>query len=122
MKFTTAYYFMLLYATVMIHPLIPIVSDAWGHAFNEVAHISTVHAKDGTHHLEISLAKSSSGNNTKNANKTEDDVSEHILIKCESNIPGCVLLTIFPLVDKTKILSIFLLLHTPPPKFSCCFI
>lgn len=77
----------------MIHPLIPIVSDACSHIFNKVAHISTVHTNDGTHHLEINWAKSVSCNNTKNTTKTEDDASKHIFIKYESNISACVLLT-----------------------------
>jgi hypothetical protein len=46
----------------MLRPLIPLVKDAWDHAFSETIHIATVHAKYGANHLEKELAAGETGN------------------------------------------------------------
>jgi len=65
MRFSIAYYLLLLYTLVMLKPLLPLVCDAWGHAFAEARHIASVHAKYGEHHLEKQLA-AEQDNSTKN--------------------------------------------------------
>ncbi len=121
MKSTVAYYLMLLYLTVMIHPLLPIVADVWCHAFSEINHLATVHAKYGTHHLEISLSKSADENNGKNNNtgKIENFAAEHFLQSPDKIIPKYPVANVFPLLIQSDLFFIFLLKHTPPPKFYC---
>ncbi len=53
---------MLIYITVMIKPLIPFIQDEWDHQFNEIEHISVVHANYRSHHLKIELADTDSDN------------------------------------------------------------
>ena len=82
MKYTTAYYFLLLYVIITFKSIIPFIIDTWGHTFNEIEHISVVHAKYGSHHLQHEVADSASGNEQhKNHNtcNTEDPVYFHIL-------------------------------------------
>ncbi len=66
----------------MFKPLIPIITDAWEHEFNETEHLSLVHEKYGSHHLEKELANSSHDDDRdKNPNtlKSEDQVPFHVL-------------------------------------------
>lgn len=43
------------------------ISDAYNHAFSESIHLSTIHAKYGSNHLESTLAKAGADNdNNKN--------------------------------------------------------
>ena len=121
MKSTIAYYLLLLYLTVMIHPILPIVCDAWSHAFSEINHLAIVHAKYGSHHVEMALAKSIDNNNSKNKNSNKINLSDtdHILIWTENRYSGHQLINSFPLFDKNNLPAIFLLKHTPPPKFTC---
>ncbi len=57
MKATIAYYMLILYATVMFKPLIPIVQDFLSHTFSEAIHIATVHAIYGSNHLQKELSQ-----------------------------------------------------------------
>ncbi len=120
MRFTIAYYILLLYLTVMFQPLIPIAYDAWSHAFAEAYHISTVHAKYGSHHLEVSMAKANENDNSKNQNsvKAEDQAPVHVS-QNEYNYKFCLtpLAIQFSSIQQSKLLSVFILKHTPPPKF-----
>ena len=113
---------MLLYITVMFKPLIPIFNDFWSHEFDEIEHISTVHAKYGSHHLQKEVADTNADNNQKGTNslKAEDQVSFHETVK-----PYKLDFTI-SLPDKEffhfevlKLISIFIHKEGPPPKFSC---
>lgn len=122
MKSPSAYYLLLLYLTLMLKPLIPIISDAWSHEFKEIEHISSVHLKYGSHHLQNELADTSSDNNEgKNQNtlKVENEVSFHIspllfnfdFAISSSNIKyRCFRLNKLPFV--------FISNQGPPPKFS----
>ncbi len=65
---------MLLYITVMFKPLIPITSDAWDHQFNEIEHISIVHAKYGSHHLQKEVADTEKDNHQKDQNNSKSEV------------------------------------------------
>ena len=82
MKFPIAYYLLLLYLTVILRPLLPLASDAWGHTFNEAIHIATVHAKYGANHLQSVLADNAAQNNsngkTQNTIKFGEDVPVHL--------------------------------------------
>ncbi|HRI21944.1 MAG TPA: hypothetical protein PLA68_13375 [Panacibacter sp.] len=81
MKFTIAYYLMLLYITVIFKPLIPFISDAASHFFDDAIHIATVHAIYGDNHIEKELAASGSAeDNNKNQGtlKVQEPVPVHI--------------------------------------------
>ena len=119
MKSTIAYYLMLLYLTVMVHPLLQIVCDAWCHTFYEINHLATVHAKYGTHHLEISVSKSVNDKNDTNSAKIENFAAEHTLPQTTIKNPQHIIARSFPLLIQSDLFSIFLLNHTPPPKFYC---
>ena len=110
---------MLLYVTVVVHPLVPIICDAWCHSFSEINHLATVHAKYGTHHLEISLSKTGDKNEDKNLSKTSYSDSEHILIKSDKNSSTHKDCTHYLPLVRPKTLPIFLGITTPPPKFYC---
>lgn len=79
MKFATAYYLVLIYATVILKPIIPVVQDALVHCFAEAYHIATVHAIKGNNHLEKELAGSGAdadSNKTQKADKAEQAIHE----------------------------------------------
>lgn len=80
MRFPTAYYLMLLYITVMLKPLIPYISDAVSHTFEDAMHIATVHSVYGDNHVEIEMATSSSDENNKNQNtsKGQEPIPVHV--------------------------------------------
>ncbi|MEP6846520.1 MAG: hypothetical protein ABI861_10970 [Panacibacter sp.] len=122
MRFSTAYYLFLLYLTVVLQPLVPIICDAVAHTFEDAVHVATVHAKYGDNHREVELANTSSDN---------DNNKNHNAVKADEQIPvhfgedeytfdytmNNILTKYFPanLFD----LSIgFIAKHSPPPKFS----
>ena len=81
MKSDIAYYLLLLYITVIVHPLLPIVHDGWEHEFNETEHLSHVRSYNGIDHLEKELKNTNSeGATNKNQNslRAEDQVSFHV--------------------------------------------
>lgn len=112
---------MLLYITVMFKPLIPIISDAYSHTFNEMAHIATVHAKYGSNHLAAELADTGRDDKSKNQNTTKslNEVPVHVLVNnCSSvsllnniNINYCYLIL-------HNISKVYIFCQCPPPKFS----
>ncbi len=112
---------MLLYVTVIVKPLIPIISDLWYHEFNEVEHISLVHAKYGSHHLQKEVADTDSDNNQKGQTnlKSEDQVPFHISgsVYCSSHDKAVAdkQFLEFILVDISKVP---ISKQGPPPKFS----
>ena len=75
MKSPIAYYLMLLYVTAMLKPLLPIADDWWSHEFNEIEHISLIHAKYRNHHLQKEVADTTSDSENRkdqNASNQED--------------------------------------------------
>lgn len=121
MRFTIAYYLLLLYLTVMLKPLVPLIQDAISHSFNYAEHIASVHEKYGNNHLQKDVSDKNSGENTgKTANSIspENPVPVHI---SANEYAACL---IFSLISTEKILfipaclqSVFLLKNIPPPKF-----
>ena len=84
MKFSTAYYFLLLYVTIICKPLIPYISDAASHFFDDAIHVATVHTIYGDNHVEIELAATGSADeNNKNQStlKVQEPVSVHISVE-----------------------------------------
>jgi len=121
MRFTTAYYLLLLYSLVMFRPLMPLVSDLLSHVFAEAIHIATVHAKYGSHHLEKEIEKAT-GDNSKNHNAvlSQENLTVHISSKeyCYCFYP-CRQNKNYPVLKIHDIEDIFIHKQAPPPKFSC---
>ncbi len=106
----------------MVKPLVPFIQDEWEHQFNEIEHVSIVHAKYGSHHLEKELASSASENNKgkdQNTSKTEDSIPFHVLIQvCKYDLT----------VDKSakqyfsfilnKLPFVYIFSQGQPPEFS----
>jgi hypothetical protein len=112
---------MLLYLTVMLKPLLPVMADIFDHEFNEIDHLATIHLKYGRQHVQKELEKNSSSNEQKNSNtlKAKDVVSFHILtvafVTC-NNVTG--INNKFSLQGNLKLLSVSLSREGPPPKFT----
>lgn len=81
MKFTIAYYLFLIYATVILKPLIPVAEDTVMHFFGEAYHIATVHAAEGKDHVEKEMAdsgKDDAFSKTQKIDKAEQSLHETI--------------------------------------------
>jgi hypothetical protein len=113
---------MLLYLTVMVKPLIPIVSDWWQHEFNEMEHISHIHGVYGSHHLQHEIADTSSDNehcDDKNTLKSEDQVAFHVLAnKYKTDYNSTLSGNQFHLLKFLNLPSVFISKKGPPPKFT----
>jgi len=118
LKFTIAYYLLLLYVTIILKPLLPILSDVYSHTFAEVIHITTVHAKYGSN-VAYYLAKAFSYYNIKHQTtpKSDDpfpfhvfaDYSDMNLIIKKDTASYC-------LFKQYTLPSVCILKHTPPPR------
>lgn len=86
MKFPIAYYLLLLYLTVILKPLMPLIGDAWEHTFAESIHIATVHAKYGANHLEKTIAEAGPDNTSRHQTslKSVEVVPLHITEESQS--------------------------------------
>ena len=113
---------MLLYITVMLKPLIPIVSDWYSHEFNEIEHLTKVHAVYGSHHLQKELFETGSENSktkTPNSLGAEDQVSFHISPEQNKSTPAVREVTIqFATFKRNTFPSVLISRQGPPPKFS----
>ena len=122
MKFTIAYYLLLLYVSVMLKPVIPIISDALSHTFSAAEHIATVHKKYGNNHLQKSMQDSGSENDTdknQNTTKSQEPIPVHVSAKEYSNyFLNCIILNHHQSKTSNNLSRIFLLKDIPPPKFS----
>lgn len=105
----------------MFKPLIPILSDLWDHEFNEIEHISIVHAKYGSHHLQKEVADSDADSNQKGQTslKSDDQVPFHISISkyccCYNNAVADKQFSQFKLLNFP---AVCISKQGPPPKFS----
>ncbi|MEO7529881.1 MAG: hypothetical protein ABIS69_00675 [Sediminibacterium sp.] len=119
MRSPAAYYLMLLYLSVMFKPLIPIISDVWEHEFNEVAHLSLVHEKYGSHHLEKELADNGHNDHAKDSNtlKSEDQVPFHFFTdEYKNTFFSDAFDKHFSLLSCSKLPVISIAREGPPPK------
>ncbi len=120
MKVTAAYYLMLLYITVMLKPLLPLVSDAISHTFAEAIHIATVHAIYGSNHLqkELSDTAEANTNNKHQNNNSEDQVPVHVSGKeCLYDFPFNTKDEYYSYLKLQYLNSGYVLKNFPPPKF-----
>lgn len=81
MKFTIAYYLLLIYMSALFRPAFPLVSDAMAHTFCEAVHISSVHMVYGSQHMqkEVAAENDDSKKSDRNAVKTADFFAVHLL-------------------------------------------
>lgn len=121
MKFAVAYYLLLIYATVILKPIIPLAEDSLSHCFAEAYHVATVHAIYGNNHVDVALAddaKDDTNNKNQTTSKTGEQDTVHISIKEQT--PAFVV-KIQPekifVYTSDKPCTIFLLKNVPPPKF-----
>ena len=119
MKSPVAYYLVLIYVTVILHPVLPILSDVWSHAFSETYHLSTVHKLYGSHHLDIDLSKDGShSGNKKESLKYNESISLHMSNLEEDNI-NLLCKTLQHITVKSILFTLPLPTDKRPPKFSC---
>lgn len=120
MKSPSAYYLLLLYTTLMIQPLIPIIMDEWSHQFNEMEHITRVHMRYGSNHLEKEIFETENDNKNKEsgASKSENQLPFHLFYGKKILNLSLEFVTIHYnkfLLQKLPVL--FLPVNLPPPKF-----
>ena len=122
MRFPIAYYLMLLYLTVMFKPLVPLISDAISHTFEDAIHIATVHAVYGDNHVEIELAGTGSDNDAsknQNTTKAQDPIPVHV---SEETAAYDFTLTeadkYYPSLLLYNLMGIFISKDAPPPRFA----
>ena len=120
MRFATAYYLMLIYIAVMFKPLIPVLNDAYAHAFAQAIHEATVHARYGDNHLQKDLAAGADAENSKNqkACNPEDQYPVHVTTNTSDNQLHVERISSnYVLYRSSLIPPVFLSTIAPPPKF-----
>ncbi len=122
LKSHTAYYLMLLYITIMLKPLIPLIADVWEHDFNEIEHLLLVHGDYGNHHLQKEIADSTSNDDHhKNTDilRSEDKVQLHVLVDSfNPDFNTSITETNFALLRSCILPSVVISQEGPPPKFA----
>lgn len=81
MKSPVAYYLMLLYLSVLAKPIVPIINDWYSHEFDQIEHLSCIHALYGSHHLQKELTTSGSDDQNKNQSplRSHEETTFYIL-------------------------------------------
>ena len=122
MKFTTAYYLMLLYSSVMLSPVIPLIKDVVSHSFAEAYHMSVIHARFGAHHAEDEMANSGAENDAgknQTTTKSEQQVPVHLVpLAYTINITSTLIKVTNPNFKTYNLPSVFISRFIPPPRFS----
>ncbi len=118
MKFAVAYYLILIYSTVILKPLIPVGEDAVMHCFAEAYHIATVHAIEGSDHVEKEMAASGANDDASKNQKTDkDEQTIHETAVCYIFIPlnSCTSINGYPFIEES-ISNIYIDFINPPPR------
>ncbi len=104
----------------MFKPLILVISDAWSHQFNEIEHISTVHAKYGSNHLQQEVADNTAENNKNQKTLSpEDQVPYHFFSNMYNlNFKPDVIAKHHLYFKFKKTLPVFISKYALPPKYS----
>lgn len=121
MRFTAAYYLFLLYLTIMLKPLLPVVNDSIAHFFAEAKHIAVVHAKYGVHHASVEMASNAADDNSKkqSGTKAEEAFPVHVAINgLVYHIAQYFNLTQYFSAFKYPLAANFLAGNYPPPKLA----
>ena len=118
MKFAAAYYLLLIYATVIAKPIIPVAEDMLLHYFAETHHITTVHAAEGKDHVDKEMAASGKddvASKNQKADKAEESIHEiaiDITFNC-LNPHASINRTVF---TKKLLSTIYIDFISPPPR------
>jgi hypothetical protein len=118
MKFAIAYYLLLIYATVILKPLIPVAEDAIMHCFAEAYHIATVHAIEGKDHVEKEMAASGANDDSsknQKADKAEQTIHETAIVYTLIPLHPCPLIPGYALL-KESLSNICIDFINPPPR------
>jgi hypothetical protein len=120
MRFTSAYYLLLLYGLGIFKQLEPIAADALSHIFAEAIHLATVHAKYGNHHLGSELETAARDNNKNNNTILQQaNFAVHISTNdCRYHFYSPAQYKNHPFLATPDIEDIIICTQTPPPKFS----
>ncbi len=109
----------------MVKPLLPIVSDWYQHEFNEIEHLSCVHAVYGSHHLQHEIADNGSDNDPdkkQNTLKSEDQVPFHVLVdELKNDLNSFPSELQFNILKSLLLSPVFIAREGPPPKFAYAY-
>lgn len=121
MKSPAAYYLLLLYVSVMFKPLIPILDDAWSHAFSGIEHISLVHAKYGSNHVQKNIAdaeQSEKNHPSSSTLKNSEQVAYHLTLSNPYNIRQHNVKIVHDFnTPPVTWLNVLVEITSPPPRF-----
>jgi len=114
-----AFYLTLVYTVIIFKPVLPIVSNAFAHAFAEAIHIATVHAVYGENHLQKELANTNADDKSRSQNisKTEDLITAHVCPADYNYVYHKRINRSYMSLILSGIKDIFLANEAPPPKF-----
>lgn len=119
-KFSIAYYLIIIYVSIMFKPMIPLIIDAFDHSFAKAEHIATIHAVYGDNHTEADVAKAGGENSSdKNQNtvKCAEYASVHLFCpKEKSRIVINPIHTTYSSLIFYNIPDTFISITVPPPK------
>ena len=118
MKFAAAYYLLLIYSTVILKPLIPVAEDALMHCFGEAWHIATVHAAEGSNHVEKEISASGANDDSsknQKTDKTEQAIHETAINYALIPLNPCPSISDYAFL-KESISNIYIDFINPPPR------
>ncbi len=120
MKPTIAYYLLLLYTTVMLKPLLPLISDAASHFFAGAYHEATVHAKYGVHHVDAELANAGADSNAGKHQlviPTNEPIPLHLFTNEEAvTLSAAIYKLLYPFHRHSNLPVRLMTVNDPPPK------
>ena len=118
MRFATAYYFLLLYAMVILKPVIPVAEDALFHCFALAYHVATVHAIEGKDHVEKEMAAAGADEASSKkqlTDKAEQSIHEKAIDFALSPLIPYPSICVYPHI-KESIRNICIDFNNPPPR------
>jgi hypothetical protein len=118
MKFAAAYYLLLIYSTVILKPLIPVAEDALMHCFGEAWHIATVHAAEGSNHVEKEISASGANDDSsknQKTDKTEQAIHETAINYALIPLNPCPSIRDYAF-RKESVTNIYIDFINPPPR------
>lgn len=118
MKFAIAYYLLLIYATVIAKPILPVAEDILLHCFAEAYHIATVHANEGKDHVEKEMAdsgKDDASSKDQKADKAGQTIYEAVVDLTFSFINPYPLIYHYSFLNES-LSKIYIAYINPPPR------
>jgi hypothetical protein len=114
-----SFYLILVYSSLILKPVLPIVNDSLSHVFALAKHLATVHAVYGANHVQLEIVetnKPGEKSKTQNPYRAGDSVPLHIFTEvcCFGLQKGLMTVHLPSLSD--SITWIYLPFEAPPPK------